>query len=462
MSTPEERLSVANTEKAEADARKASAEADKAAREVAVILDSELDRRKQEAEAEKAIAEARKATADADRARLSALIPDLGDMSRGETTITTEQPLFSAVLAHRALGDAAGVMKTRLEGKLGEGVTLLTSDPDLATSDAVYLDVRTGLDQLSTAADKLLAAAKPEAGLEEAAEAQGDKEALGAGAVTGALGAAVGGPAGMAAGALAAAVPSVLSLLSAHRSISTYPATVDDTAALAAVGGALAEWKVKLDDFRLVPEGEITEAASELQTRRSQLVELKLTQDQTRSRGAAVRSASEERIRELNAQLDKAREKGLSVEDILRSIKEEKEARDLASMTEKRSAVFIGLIESALSTIDAFVAKLTTVPAGGKRSPLAAAALREQFRSNGDAKISKVLLVKAASGSVAQLLNDRPLWFKDRFMMIGSVSVSYVLIDPSDSTVEAAGQAPGTASVKGTIGKEFTISSGAF
>ena len=453
MSTPEERLNTANADKAEAEARKASIEADSAARDLAVDLDPELERRKQEAEAEKAIAEAKKATADADRARVSALIPDLKDVAKGQTTVTTEQAMFSSVLAHRALEDAAVSVKGKLEGKLGDGVILLTADADLATSDAVYIDVKTGLDQLISTADKLLEEAKPEDVVDEAAAEALGKEALGVG-VAAALGAAAGGPAAVA-GAVAAAVPSVMSLLAANRSVSTYTSTVDDIAALAAVAGALSGAKVLLDDFRLVPEGGVTHKLSDLQTGRTSLVDRKLNLDQTRSQASTRRAAAEERIRELNTELDKAREKKESTEGILQDIKEEQEARNAASATEKRTAVLVGLIDSVLSTIDAFTIRLTTVATGGKRSPLAAAALREQLRANGNGGISRVLLVKVAAGSVTQLTNDRPLWFKDKFTVIGNISLSFVLINPKDSLVMGAGEAGGAASMQGTIGDKL-------
>lgn len=476
MTTPEEQQKLADANKAEADARtaqasaeraeqelaewksdlarkqreaeatKATAEADKAAREAEVSLDPEIDRKKQEAEADKAIAEARKAVADADRARLTALIPDLTEVPRGETTVTTEQPLFNAVLAHRALGDAAGVVKEKVKDLLGtDGIVLLTSDADLATSDSAHMEVKTGLDQLIAAADKLLSVPKAEGIEPVGVEVPGVETA--------------GVEAGV--GAIAAAIPSVLSLLSAHRSISTYTASIDDTAALAAVAGTLSDTKVQLDDFRLVPHGKTTERTRTLQERRSQLLQLKLTLEQTKAENGTRRAAAEERIRDLNTRLDKT-PKGQSVERIVEGLKDAKKERDTASRTEKQAAVHVGIVESTLTTIDAFVTRLTTIPSGAKRSPLAAAALREQLHAEKDPKFSQVLLIKAAAGSVAQLLNDRPLWFEDKFSMIGSVSLSYVLIDASTSLVKAAGQASGSASISGSIGKDFSVTSAPF
>jgi hypothetical protein len=410
-----------------------------------VTLDPEIERRKQEAEAERAIAEARRAIADADRARLTALIPDLTSVSREETTLTTQEPVVSSVLAHRALRDAATSVYDQVKDFLGdEGIILLTSDADLATSDAAHAEVKAGIDQLIAAADKLLLEV-PEVEKAPKAEVPTKETPLAP------------------LGALAAAIPSVLSLMSAHRSISTHAASIDDTAALAAVAGTLSDAKVQLDDFRLVPKGDIADHASRLQEQRSQLLARKIRREQTKAQSGMRRGVSEERIRELNTQLDRAREKGGELpKDILKEIKEEKDQRDAASLAEKEAAVQAQVVDSALTIIDAFLTRLTMVPAGARRSPLAAAALREQLHKTVDPRVSRVLLIKAAAGSVAQLLNDRPLWFEDKFSMIGSVSLSYVLIDTSDSLVKVAGQASGSANIAGSIGKDFSLTAGPF
>ncbi|MBA3641699.1 MAG: hypothetical protein H0W53_21020 [Acidobacteria bacterium] len=66
-------------------------------------------------------------------------------------------------------------------------------------------------------------------------------------------------------------------------------------------------------------------------------------------------------------------------------------------------------------------------------------------------RFTRVLLVKAASGSADQLFKDRP-FRKDIFEGIAAVSVTYTLIDAQSSFVLAAGVALGSARIQGEMG----------
>lgn len=207
-------LTPAGSEQADAgkarwEATKAQLDAEQAAREYAE-WDSEAARRQRAAEQASATAKAEQEAAEARQKQFTSLIPNLAGVDRGETKVAGEQPLYGQALAWRALDRAASQVATAVRAALGDGLSVLvTSDTELATSDAAYLEVLTGIEQLTAAADRLLAPAAQE---------------VAATAVV---------------GAVAAAIPQVISLLSAHRSITTTSASVDDLSAAVSVAGAL-------------------------------------------------------------------------------------------------------------------------------------------------------------------------------------------------------------------------------
>ncbi len=51
--------------------------------------------------------------------------------------------------------------------------------------------------------------------------------------------------------------------------------------------------------------------------------------------------------------------------------------------------------------------------------------------------------------------------FKDRFSTIATSSVTYILIETSESTVLKAGSIGGEAKISGSIGKDFSIKASA-
>ncbi|GIF22614.1 hypothetical protein BJ973_002937 [Actinoplanes tereljensis] len=206
MSEPEPATAktAAETEKLRWEARGAQLDAERKERENAE-WDSEPARRLRAAES------LQKQTAT--------LVPDLSTLDKGELTVTGVIPIG----AHQALALAASQVATTVGPLLSEPV-LLTSDPDLVTASAAAVQMEATLTNLLTAAGRLLPA--PPDAAESAVVA-----------------------------ALAAAVPSVLGLFTAKRSLTTIPVSVDDLSAVAAIAGELiaAKKTVRHDDFRMVP-----------------------------------------------------------------------------------------------------------------------------------------------------------------------------------------------------------------
>jgi hypothetical protein len=272
--TPEEleaRKNEAEVVKAEAESQKAAAEAARAQAEAAKAAAEArtaeakiaADSAAAEANARKIIAEADKDAAAARQAQLSALIPDLGAVKESTLEVKEGPPLYSTVLTFGALRGVASKIADTIGAKLPTDNTpcrvLLTAEPDLASADAVFQDVSTGLGQLKTAAKVLLD--------QIAGEPRRDMAAFGAGDVV---------------AALAGAVPAVLSMFSSKRTLSSAAVTVGDLAATAAVAGALKQTTgnnvtIVHDDFRLVPGTGVYQSSGELNAERLKLVGVRLT-----------------------------------------------------------------------------------------------------------------------------------------------------------------------------------------
>jgi hypothetical protein len=103
--------------KAIADAAKAQSDADKTAKENAE-WDSELAKRQREAEARSAIAKADKDAAASRLGQVTAMLPDLSKVERGETTVSGDQALFGSALAARALKSAASKVAEKVKARL--------------------------------------------------------------------------------------------------------------------------------------------------------------------------------------------------------------------------------------------------------------------------------------------------------------------------------------------------------
>lgn len=356
--------------------------------------------RRAEAEATKAEAEAQAAVADAQQRAVAAYVPDLSRVSRGSLELKGDAPLFMNGVTQRALDVAATRLVEQLgtDGIAGTARLLITSDAELAASDAAYADVVTGMDELVAAADALLAA--PD-------EAPADVRASAAMLVP-ALGA-VGQVA-------AAALPGVLSLLSAHRTVTTASARTSDLAAAASVAGELrrrhSEMTVVHDDIRLVPRGDVYQRLRDVGDRRRRLVARRVNLTAT----------------------------GPAADD-------------------KYLQALLAAADALVEAIDRFTSAARTIPQGATRAPLTLAALHEQLHGDpaNATTFTHVLFVQGTDGSVQQVTDDRPLWFKDRFEVVGSAGITYLLIDVPTSHVLSAGTAAGTATIHGRIGDSLTF-----
>jgi hypothetical protein len=322
--------------------------------------------------------------------QFSQLVPDLSKVNTGALTVSGDQVLQGSALALRALEKVAvEVADNILAAAKGPDCTILvTSELDLVTSDALFLEVRTGLSELEAAAAALLAPTG------EAAESPFESLPL--------FGAAA---------ALSAAIPSALSLLAARRSITTHAINPDDTSAAIAVCGALAsKGAIALhDQFRMLTEGEIHGRLERVQANKQDLIRRQVE---------------------------------------LSEVNDEDPGRKLR----------IELITNLITAIGSYITAISSVSSSGGRSALTNAILREVLHDAGSAR-RFVVLVKGYGGSSAQLVNDRPFWFKDVFCVVTSMGISYLLVDAASGRVTAGGSLSGTVSVTGKIGGNLDFKS---
>lgn len=390
---------------------------------------SALAKAKDDAEARKSIDQANQASAEAQQKEWSALVPDLSTVKEKPLKSEGDTP-FGPSLAQSAATAAAKEVATRVAKAVPDsGRVLVTDDTELATSDARYIEVTNALAAVTKAAEDLIKDIDPKQG--EAAEVPSPTPHFrGLGLLTDPVGAGVG-----VAKALAAALPGALSLLTPQRTVSTKATTTDDFMAAAVVAGELREKKTQThfvhDDFRLLPTtGTVQSEVSKLGDERAKLVELKLDLEKTKASETA------------NAAQLKAGE--------------EKEKAAAAEAVVADCVARITVIDSSLTVIDTFTSSLRSIPEGQKYSPLVAAILRQQMHDDPD-RFTHVLVVKTGPGSTQQLLDDRPLWSKDKFSVIATAVVTYMLIETGDSRVCAGGSVGGQAEIQGTFGKDIAV-----
>ena len=346
---------------------------------------------------------------------------------------------MGAALARHALQKAVDSLIGEVIDVLPSGaddVVLITDDPDLATSDAAYTEVTSALQQLTATADEILSAVP-------AGEDFGVAPAVVVGAV-------------------AAAIPPLLSLFSARRSVSTFALTADNTAAVAQLAGKLtaAGKRVRIDDFRLVPSGHVVSLERALRERRGALVRRKLEKDAERIQLETKRASSQQEVDDLTKALHALSPTDAKYEDVRTHLTQQRADRDAAASAALNATVAVNVIDDLLTSIDAFLVAVHAVPEGGTRTPLANAALREELRGQaGKPRFTRVLFVNASSGSAVQSVDDKPLWFDDKFESVASLNVSYWVIDAATSDLVAAGSAAGSARLKGTFGGTVKIES---
>jgi len=352
------------------------------------------------------VAESEKAVAAAQREQAAALIPDFKDVGRGKLENKSEKPMFEVVLGQRALSDAARkaatVVHACLEPVAGKRV-LVIDDPELTTSDATYQDVDASLTQLTAAAEEALN--EPESSTGEAGPPdRGETFALPLAGIS----------------AVASAIPALLGVFSAQRTLSASDISKNDLAAAAALVGAVLAVEgpapeLLHDDVRVLPvDGTTATKHATLVTLRRRLATLQV---------------------DLEAQ------------------KAEVQESDKAASTRIRAR--LGRIASACSAIDQFSASAVTAPQGGGRSPLSMAAAREQLH---DGHFTHVLLVKSEGGSVQQTLDDKPFMFGDKVSIVAASSITWILFDVATNAILGADTAGGTATAHGKVGDRIEIS----
>jgi hypothetical protein len=339
-------------------------------------------------------AKAEKSALDTRFSEYAGAVPDLSKISPGSTTVDTGTQLFGSALVLLALTHASG----------GAAEDIASAVPDKSK----YVLVTTAIDLASTDAvyaqvadglTQLVAAAKALAAppLPARPAAAGPDETF----IPESLVAA-----GVV-GAAAAVLPAVVSLFSANRKISGASVNADDTQAVMSVATAMIKHnppiKVLMDDFRTAGAagtGHISRLLSDLSTQRIAL---------------------------------EKRKAALGAEDTA-------------------TAASIGQLTAA---IDAFLSSVMAVPSGATRSACTTAILREQLH---DGTIDRVVLVKGVGGATAQVVTDRPLWFKDKFTSIASAGLSWLMLTTVDGAVVAGGSKVSTLEMKGTIGADITFS----
>lgn len=382
-----------NERKEEAEAQQAESAANKAKEELEDWR-SPLAKQAREAARRQAIAEADKAVSDAQRAQISALVPDFSMIEKGETTVKGEQAVFGNLLVQKAMEKAAAKVSAKVAEKFinhGNKSVLITTEADLASTDAIYLEVVTGLDTFIEDANKLLTPSEDELD-------SSNYESLDAGPLL---------------GSIASAVPGLLSLFSTNRTLSSFTTTVDTKAAVAGVASTLVadhSIKVQLDDFRTTSlGGSVVNKEKELKDARINLIKHKLDI-----------------------------EIGLTQAD-------------------KDQNVALDQISDLIKRIDAFIISLHTIPSGGKRSPFGIAILRQHLHvsENGNIEFPMILFIEASAGTVDQLINNKPLLFNDNFHLIGSVAITYWLMDTKTSNVMASGVESDIYELYGKIGKRL-------
>lgn len=422
----------------EAETRQKIAQADQAAREAAVVIDPELARQQKEAEARKVVAESEQAAADARQKQVASLIPNFGAITAPEAKVEGDGALAGSILAHHALRSAAqkvanalghtksdgtpndandGALKAGKESAGQKTALLVTTKEDLASADAAYLEVNRGLAQLRDEAQRLL---DP-----PAEDARGFMPAPLLGAMAGAL-------------------PGLVSLLLPRQSVRNASVEVDTTAAVASLLGQLVPARiVLLDDFRLVESTALSALEAELRRKRGDLVGKK-------QEVASDKARFEAEVELLSKELGELEKANPPVPDDLAAKRSERDDKAVAAA---RAAGRFGAMEDLMKVIDGFLAAVHTAGDGG-RSPFVAAALHEQIRS-GSPKITQILFVKASSAEIDQLYEDRK-FKKDRFTSLGSISITYWLMDTATSAIVASGVELGTVRVEGEVGGAVT------
>lgn len=433
----EARLDV-DARKAEAEAQRAEVAAAQAAAE-AREWSSLGAKQARDADRAKSVAEARGAAIDSQQKVIDSLVPNLAGASRGSTT-TSGTTLFTTLLTERGVRRAAKALVADVYDELVSGAPLLLiTEEDLASSDAAHLSVVTGFLRALSQIDRVIGG-----------EATGEGNLASVAPVGGA--------------AVAAALPPVLSLLSADRSLSGGDASIDSALTVATVARELHNHGIEviLDRFRLLDgDAEILAQEKLVLERRDALNDRRILEsikrDEADRRCTDAQAMIDELTRTLASKdLEMERKPGLQ-EELAGAMRN----RDTHLKESLTSAALVEHAIGLLERVDAFLAAIRTTSDGSSQSPLVAALLRELVHPTAprpDPAVPMVMFVRATSGSVSQLVEDRPFLFKDRFEAIAGVTIAYWLVSVASGQLVLSGAHTGTARITGTVGKSFTIS----
>ena len=380
-------LASANAEAAQLAAEKARLELDEW-KSPAAVANRAAQQRADTAQAQKSLT-------DSSFGQFASVVPDMSKVNTGSATVDAGTQLFGSALALQALSQASRDAAADIAAKIPDKskYLLVTTEADLASTDALYAQVEDGLLQLFQAAQALTAPAFTESAPETAdAGTKAHRESLIAAGV----------------GVAAAALPAVVSLFSANRKISGASVSADDIQAAIGVAAAMAQQqpplKVLVDDFRTVDRtGRVNDLLDKVNTARLAL---------------AGRKA------------------------------------ELSGSASPEDSTSLALVSQVASAIDAFLTSILAVPGGATRSAYTSAILRERLH---DGSIACVVLIKGVGGATAQVVNDKPLWFKDKFTTIASAGLSWLLVATADGAVVAGGSKVSTLEITGTIGTTIKI-----
>lgn len=406
------------------------------------------------AEIDKAKADADKAAADARNAEMKLFSPDFSQVERGSLELQGEQPIFGSAIADRALDAAATGIVEVIKDVLQSGRrVLVTSDAELAQSNSAYLDVVTALRQLISVADDLLGVPSRGSTREAGVDAERERPTRERMPLS-----------PLVASAAIGALPGLISLFSARRTMSTSPVAVDDLAAAAAVAGAVKfateDVAVVHNDIRLIREGDVHGKVRTLTERRLDIASRKLELESEKATKTTQLAQALDKIDDTEKALD-ALEPGKDSKALTDALRDAREQRDTRNQAISAVGARLGQVDAVLAAIDSFVASLHAVPAGAKSSPLTLAALHEELHGaeggSGDRRhFTHVLFVKGRAGSATQTVDDRFIR-NDSFHVVATASISYVLLDTGTSEVVAAGNAGGSASGGGSIGDSLGL-----
>jgi hypothetical protein len=194
-----------------------------------------------------------------------------------------------------------------------------------------------------------------------------------------------------------------------------------------------------------------------LRQQRAELVKKKLGRDEERIQADNARASHQAEVDDLTKTLDGLAPSDPKYNDLKTELQNAMTARDASANATAAAAADVGVMTDLQTSIDTFLTAIHTVPASGSRSAYTLASLRQDLHSGDPA--TRVVYISASGGSSDQLLEHRSFLFKDKFESIASVSVSYWVLDPGNGTIIAAGNAGGTARLKGSIGGTITVES---